>query len=474
MSTTIISSHSSHSETAVKTSFIDASVRLPVLVLFGNAIHWFFIAALLSLLLSFKLVAPGFLDGISFLTYGRLAPAARDLMLYGWASQAALATGIWLMARLCGCTLGKGGNNTLLISATILWNLAILLGTLAILAGYSTGVEWLEYPNWASAMLFLSFLLIGIWVVLLFDRRSSADAEVAQWYLVAAFCSFPWVYGTGNLLLTWKPIQASAQGIIQSWFCGSLLALWLLPVALAALYALIPRILRQPLNRSNMATLGFWLLLLLGGWNGMERLIGGPVPAWMTSVGVVAGVFFLIPVIIISMNLLGTLRNHCQMVANNLPLRFLSMGAFAFLLLGLVGALSCWPEINASIKFTGATEAKFQFWILGAITLPLFGALYEALPFLLGRHCWNERLSTYHYWFTVIGFWLLVGFMLFEGLFTGMALSDPTVSFLNIASYSYPFYLLECAAEFLLLVAASILSLNVIRALAGDYLFPKR
>ncbi|MEI6375685.1 MAG: cbb3-type cytochrome c oxidase subunit I [bacterium] len=457
---------------------IDASVRLPVLVLFGNAIHWLVVAAVISFILSIKLVAPEFLAGISFLSYGRLAPMARDLMLYGWASQAALACGIWLMARLCGRPLGTvmGGilHSTLLICAAILWNVAVLLGTLAIFAGYSTGVEWLEYPNWASAMLFLSFLLIGIWAVLLFDRRATGRAEVAQWYLVAAFCWFPWVYGTANLLLTWKPVQASAQGPIQSWYCGSLLALWLLPVSLAALYALLPRLLGCHLSRRNLATLGFWLLLLLGGWNGMDRLIGGPVPAWMTSAGVVAGVLFLIPVVIVMINVLGMRRNPESAAAKSIPCRFLVMGAYSLLGVGILGALASLPDISASVRFTGVTEGKTQLWILGAISLPLFGVLYEAVPQLLGRDCWCATLAVLHYTLTVVGLWMLVGIMVLGGLFTGLALSDPTVSFLNITSYSYPFHMMECAAQLLLLSAAVILGANITRALAADYLFNKK
>lgn len=465
----------------VDSKAIDASVRLPVIILFANAIHWLVVAALLSLIVSIKLIAPGFLGGISFLNYGRLAPMARDLMLYGWASQAALGAGIWLMARLCGCPLGGknaegiGGMllRTLIISATVLWNLAVLLGTLAIFAGYSTGVEWLEYPNWASAMLLLAFLLIGIWAVLLFDRRSTGRADVAQWYLVAAFCWFPWVYGTANLLLVWKPIQASAQGPIQSWYCGSLLALWLLPVALASAYALLPRLLGSHLNRRNLATLGFWMLLLLGGWNGMDRLIGGPVPAWMTSAGVVAGVLFLIPILMTSINLLGMHRKEANL-AGSIPGRFLLMGLYALIVVGVIGAIASLPDVSGAVRFTAFTEAKTQLWILGAISLPLFGALYEALPQLLGRDCWSPALSGRHYVLTLVGLGMLVSLMLLGGLFTGLALADPTVSFLNITSYSYPFHVMECFAQLLLLLAALILGANITIALAGDYLLNKK
>lgn len=473
MSSNIFPYH--HAETdrgGAETRAVDASVRLPVLVLFGNAVHWLVVASLISFILSVKLMAPGFLGGISFLTYGRLAPMARDLFLYGWASQAAIAAGIWLVARLSGRPIGGVLHTTLIVSAAVLWNVAVLLGTLAIFAGYSTGVEWLEYPNWASAMLLLSFVLIGIWVVLHFDRRVNERAEVAQWYLVAGFCSFPWVYGTANLLLTWKPVQASAQGPVQSWYCGGLLTLWLLPVALAALYSLLPHLLGCLINRRNLASLGFWMILFLGGWSGLSRLIGGPVPAWMTSAGVVAGVLFLISVVIVMINLL-TLRAE-EGVSASIPRTFLHTGLIALLSAGILGALVSLPDISAFARFTAITEAGNQLWILGAISFPLFAVLYEAVPSLLGRDAWLPSLSQRHYWFTFSGLWLLVGLMLFGGLFTGLALGDPTVSFLNITSYSYPFHVLECVAQLLLLAAAVILGLNLSRALAWDYLFPKK
>jgi len=471
--------HSEAASGAVDSRVIDDSMRLPVLILFGSALHWLIAAALVSVVLSIELFLPGLLGGISFLSYGRLAPIARDLFLYGWASQAALAAGIWLTARLAGRPLASspfGGvlQSTLIISATVLWNLAVLLGSLAILAGYSTGVEWLEYPTWASATLFLAFLLIGIWALLLFDRRTNERAEVAQWYLVAGFCSFPWIYGTANLLLTWKPVQASAQGPIQAWFHGSFLSLWLLPVALAALYALIPRILGAHLHRRNLAPLGFWSLLLLGGWSGLGHLIGGPVPAWMTAGGVVSSALFLIPVVIILINLLGIVLHHPEKESQSLSFRFLIFGTYAFLVLGVLSALISWPDISGIVRFTGVTEAETQLWILGAISLPLLGVLYEAIPQLLGRDCWCRTLADLHYWLTVVGFWLLVGVLALEGFFTGLALSDPTVSFLNIASYAYPFYVLEAAANLILLSAAAILGINMTRALAGDYFFPKK
>jgi cytochrome c oxidase cbb3-type subunit 1 len=476
MSDTILSHHHDPESDGAKAVCIDASVRTPVLLLFGNALHWLVVAAFLSLLASVKLVAPGFLGGVAFLGYGRLEAMSRDLFLYGWASQAAIAAGIWLMARLCNRTLGGVLLRTLINSAVVLWNLAVLLGTLAILAGYSTGVEWLEYPNWASAMLFLSFLMIGIWVVCLFDRRagieSGARAETALWYLVAGFCCFTWVYGTANLLLTWKPLEASAQGAVQGWFCNGFLILWLLPVALGALYGLLPRLSGQQLNRRNLSPLGFWLLILFGGWAGLARLIGGPIPAWMASAGVVAGILFLIPIVIVMINLFGLHRGENE--EENTAWQFLRGGLSFLLAAGILAAFVAMPGISAFARFTGVTASVDLIWLLGAVSFPLFGVIYASLPGLLGRECWSSSLSGLHYWLTFAGLGLLAVILILDGLVAGLALLDPVVSFLNITSYVQPFHVLESAARLLLLAATVIAAANFTRALAAERLFPKK
>ena len=205
----------------------------------------------------------------------------------------------------------------------------------------------------------------------------------------------------------------------------------------------------------------------------MDRLIGGPVPAWMTSAGVVAGVLFLIPVFMISINLFGMPRKEA-IVSSNFPARFFLMGLYALVLVGVIGALASLPDVSGVVRFTAFTEAKTQLWILGAISFPLFGLLYEALPQLLERECWCPTLSGRHYILTLVGISMLVVLMLLGGLFTGTALADPTVSFLNITSYSYPFHLMECVAQLFLLIAALTLGVNITRALARDYLLNKQ
>src|SRR5438067_9746885 len=78
----------------VERALIDASTRVPVLMFYTSAIVWLLIGTLLAMLVSIKMHAPDLLANVSFLTWGRLRPAHVNIMIYGWASMAAMGTAI--------------------------------------------------------------------------------------------------------------------------------------------------------------------------------------------------------------------------------------------------------------------------------------------------------------------------------------------------------------------------------------------
>ncbi|MGA0177175.1 MAG: cbb3-type cytochrome c oxidase subunit I, partial [Chthoniobacterales bacterium] len=278
---------------------IDASTRVPVLLFFSSAVFWLLVGTLFALLASFKMNAPHFLDQWGWLTFGRVRPAHLNAVAYGWAAPAGIGVALWLMARLCRVPLM---HSKLLIGAAIFWNIGILLGIFGILSGDSRSIEWLEFPNYASLMLFVAFGLIAVWAIIMFRFRRPGHVYVSQWYLLAAFIWFPWLYSTANILLNFEPIQGGAQGAVNWWYGHNALGLWFTPIGLAAAYYFIPKVLGRPIHSYYLSILGFWSLALFYSWNGMHHLIGGPFPAWMVSASVVASVMMFIPVITTAIN----------------------------------------------------------------------------------------------------------------------------------------------------------------------------
>jgi len=118
---------------------IEVSCRAPLVGLFLSGACWLVVATFLALLASVKLHMPHLLANQSWLTYGRIRPAALDSFLYGFGAQAALGTGLWFLCRLGGAELIWPWVATV---GMAFWNLAVTVGVLAILGGDSTGYDF--------------------------------------------------------------------------------------------------------------------------------------------------------------------------------------------------------------------------------------------------------------------------------------------------------------------------------------------
>ena len=146
-----------NASTPVTDRQIDASCRVPLLALFGGAALWLVLGLILALIASIKFHAPDFLADCPLLTYGRVQPAANDLILYGFAIPAALGVVLWIFARLSQVELVLP---MVPVVAANLWHLGVLIGFVGILLGNSTGFLWLEFPRPATPLLFAAFVLI--------------------------------------------------------------------------------------------------------------------------------------------------------------------------------------------------------------------------------------------------------------------------------------------------------------------------
>src|SRR6266480_2660630 len=247
----------------VERALIDASTRVPVLMFYASAVVWLLLGTLLAALTSFKLHSPDLLSNVSFLTWGRIRPAHLNVMLYGWASNVGMGTAIWLMARLCRTTLR---HPLLLVTGGAFWNLGVPLGICGILMGDSTGYHWLEFPSYAAWTLFVGYSLIASWAVLMFRFRRGDPIYITQWYLLAAFLWFPWMYLAAQTMLFIVPVQGVLQAAVNWWYANNLLFLWFGSLALGTAYYMIPKVIGRPVYSYHLAAIGFWTYAFFASW----------------------------------------------------------------------------------------------------------------------------------------------------------------------------------------------------------------
>lgn len=420
----------------VERALIDASTRLPVLVFYASSIAWLLFATFLGILASFKMHSPDFLSGWAFLTWGRIQPAHLNSLIYGWGSMAGMGTAIWLMARLCRTTLR---HPLVLIAGAAFWNLGVMMGIGAILAGNTTGFEWLEFPSFSAITLFVAYLMIMTWTLIMFRYRRRGHVYITQWYLLGAFLWFPWLYAAAQVMLFVVPVQGVMQAAVNWWFANNLLFLWFGSIGLGTAYYMIPKVIGRPVHSYYLAAIGFWTFAFFSSWTGMQRLIDGPFPAWMITASIAAMILTIIPVATVGLNHHMTMRDHFPLMRYSPTLRFTVFGAIAYTAFNVVGVIISLRSMSRITHFTEASMGYTYMGLYAFFTMVIFGSMYYIVPRLVGREWRYASLIKLHFWSSAYGIGLMVLLLLIGGFVQGLSLNDPTLSFAESTASILPY-----------------------------------
>ena len=436
---------------------LNFSCRLPLLVLFISGAIWLVIGSVFSLIASIKFHAPGFLAGHAWLSYGRVHPAYSNSVLYGFCLQAGFGVLLWLLVRLGRAPLV---HRWLVTIGAILWNLGVTVGVIGILAGDSTGFENLEMPGYAALLVFVGYLLIGIWGVFTFHQRRERPLFVSQWFLFTALFWFPWVYSAANLLLVSYPLRGVAQAVVAWWYCQNLLVVWLWLVGLGTVFYFVPKLVNRELHSHYLALFTYWMIILLAGWGGIPNT--APVPAWMPTLSTVATVFLIIPIIAVALNVFQTTGGLRFSTTMHPTLFFMLFGTAAFVVAGLMHATGILLDTNQLLGFTWYTVARTQLNLYGFFVMVLLGAIYYIMPQLIGLEFPVPKLIRSHFWMASAGILLICLPLAISGVVQVAQVLDPNVGFAQSIKASLPFLRISTIGDLLLLAGHVLLLYNVV------------
>ena len=438
----------------------EASLRGPFLLFFVSAVVWLLAASVLGVISALDLGSMvGVLRDCAWFTPGRIATAQQDLFIYGWGFNAFFALNLWLLAQLGRFEFRNGWLAQL---GGVAWNLALTYGIARVFAGDMTGYRLLDFPREVGPVLAVAFLLAGFWPIVAFARRPTGHTFASQWFVVGASFAFPLIYLLAQLLVLWQPASGVVQAVAHSWFVANLLQLWFGASALAAIYYFLPKVLERTLTGYYLAPVAFWTFFLFAGWTGPAALVGSPVPLWLQSTGVVAAAMMLIPVIIVAINVHGTLSSQGGWARawNDTTLRFVSFGAVAFTLAGVLGGVFAFRSMSAVVRFTSFATGLEQLLVYGCASMVVFGASYFILPRLTGALWPSAKLVHVHFWATALGFLAAVVAWLVGGWQNGQLLANPAVAYADILRAGASWCLVLKISAVLLLVGHVAFALN--------------
>jgi len=444
---------------------IDRSCREVVCFWYGSSVLWLLFGSALAMVASVKLHTPGFLADAEWLTFGRVRPAHLNTVIYGWASMSGVGTLLWLMARLCKLPLPWREG---LILAGVYWNLMVAIGTIQILVGNGTSVEWLEFPWWISIPLGAAFaLLIALTAKMIRDRRER-HLYVSQWYLFGSTLWFPILYIAATVLLHSPAAVGVAKGTANWWFAHNVLGLWLTPIGLASAYYFIPKVLGKPIHSYYLSIIGFWTLALFYNWAGTHHLIGGPLPAWLVTLGTVGSVMMLVPVITVAVNHHLTMVGSFRQLRVSPTLRFVVFGAMSYTLVSIQGSLTALRSVSETSHFTHYTVAHAHLGVYAFFSMIAFGAMYYVMPRLVQREWISSRLIKIHFWCSASGIALYWAGLTLGGWLQGLWMNDPEIPFLSVVESLVPYLWSRSVAGSLMTVGHVAFGILVLRMIRRD------
>ena len=390
---------------------------------------WFVIGTTFGLVMSNELHLPDLFAGIPQLVFSRLRPGHVNIMLFGFLSTTFFGAWYYLVPRLCQTPLRSDRAANLLL---LLWNITVVVATVALLNGDTKGKEYVEYPwyiDWPVEILMIAN--IGI-IYSTIAARTEPKMYVSLWYISGTVVWIALMHFIGNVM--WHPftstlpdgqVQASGSLIglndaMWNWFYGhNVFGLYITTGGIGIVYYLVPKMVKRPIYSHTMSLVGFWAIVLMYSPTGQHHLLQAPIPNWLKVYAIIGSVGLIIPVFSQSTNIFMTVRGRWGDVLDNAPLRFVMTGSLFYLAVSIQGSIQSLMTVNRFVHYTQWVVAHAHLALLGGFGFLACGAMLYLVPLIVKRPLWSRNLADCQYWLMLIGltgfFWSLTAAGLAQG-----------------------------------------------------------
>ncbi len=376
--------------------YITPELSKLIIYFLGCAVLWLIVGTSIGEYLGIKFVAPD-VDHQSWLSFGRLRPVHTNMVFWGWCSFAMVGLAYYVIPRVSNTEIFKLKYG---YYSLIFMNLAVILGSLSLMAGINNaGGEYREYI-WPIMLLFgigIGFTLYNYLMTI--ARRKTKEIYVSNWYIVSAT-----MYVIVILVVAYLPFwqDGLAETIIQGYYMHQGVGMWFMFFCLGLMYYFLPQQLNKPIYSYSLGILAFWTQILFYTLIGSHHFIFSAIPWWMQTVAIVASVGMVIPVVAGTANFLLTFNGSWYQLKSSYTLPFYLIGIIFYFTGSMQGTVEAFRFTNLIWHFTDFTVAHSHMTMYGIITFMLWGFIYTLIPRLTGKEPPKIWVGI-HFWLALIG-----------------------------------------------------------------------
>lgn len=399
---------------AVKRPEIDPALSKLILWYLGTAAFWLVIGTSVGEYLGIKFVAPE-VDHESWLSFGRLRPVHTNMVFWGWSSLAMIGLGYYVVSTVSNAAVA---NLKLGWYALVLANAAVILGSLALMAGINNGGgEYREYI-WPIMLLFaiaVVITLINYWQTI--ANRKTKEIYISNWYIIGAI-----MFTIVVMLVGYLPFWQNGLGetIAQGYYMHQGVGMWFMLFNLGLIYYFLPQQLNTPIYSYSLGILAFWTQILFYTVIGTHHFVFSSIPWWLQTTAIVGSMGMLIPVFAGTTNFLMTFRGNFHKIGSSYTLPFYLVGVIFYFTGSFQGTAEAFRSANLYWHFTDFTVAHSHLTMYGIIAFMLWASIYTLVPRLTGKEPKQVWVGA-HFWMALIGLMFYVIPLMIGGTLKGIS-----------------------------------------------------
>ncbi len=419
-----------------------------------TSIVFFLVTILIGLIMASRFLWPDFLGGVSWLSFGRIRPIHTNGVLFGWLLAANMGLAYYVVPRLAGVKLYS---EKLGVATLVLW-IVIILGAVATLAaGDTQAKEYLELDTTLDILVTVAWVMFAVNMFATIGKRAYKQMYVSLWYLMGTIVWTAVLWIVANM-----PVYSGVNDANVNWWFGhNAVGLIFTPMGLSMAYYFIPKSTNNPLYSHKLSIIGFWTIAFLYIWNGAHHILFGPIPTWLQTVAILFSVSLLIPVWTVVTNFFGTLRG--KWAQGNYIVKFLLAGTVFYLLTCFQGPMHSLRTVNQIVSKTDWIVGHAHMAVFGAFSFFAMAGIYYALPRILNRPLFSDRLAEWHFWLSFVGFLGFAVSLWIGGFVQGLQWMDYTISFVDTVKAMFPYYAVRWVSAILMVTAQCLFAFNILK-----------
>jgi cytochrome c oxidase cbb3-type subunit I len=432
-----------------------------------SSVFWFVVVTTFGMIIAIELANPEVFGGIGPLVFSRIRPCHVEGVIFAWLSMMYWAFILFMSPRLLGTP--SMWNERLSYWSGWVWNAAMLLGFIGILTAHTQGREYAEFI-WPIDIVILAVFVANIVnMVKTVQIRRVRPLYVSIWWAIGAPIWVSASIAIENVI--WKPgnIWSNPSGALATgvhdamlnwWGNHNLFGLWLTPILIAAVYYFVPRMTNTPLYSHTLSLISFWSLVFFYTTVGDHHLLQTPTPGWLKTIATINSIGILVSVWAFFGNIWLTMRGQWDRFLTNLPLRFVLVGFFMYILANVQGALQATQPFNVMTHFTYFVIGHSHLALLGGFTILGMGVVYYIVPIILNKPPYSRSIAELQFWLVTVGFLAFLlslivgGFLQGQGWLSGI----PEV---NILPSLYAWNIMRAVAGAMIYTSAWLQIVNV-------------